>query len=157
MIAVQTLGIECERASIRAAAASDFESIVLAIVREAVNEGDFTVINEHVASDIVDISPQCLFTGGRRGLVEAIQVARYRMPDLIARVHEIRRADCNEVLVGLMLTGTYAGDNLAPTAHNGKTATWRQRHTWWFRGYQITAHRGEVDTAALYAALGPPY
>ncbi|GLZ36500.1 ester cyclase [Actinokineospora sp. NBRC 105648] len=137
--------------------AGDQVEIAVAFIRESVNEGDFTVLDEFAHPDIRDLSDVRVFDDGIPGLRFSIEAARRAMPDVYARILSARRTGTDTVETRLEFSGTYVGTNLAPSPRHGRRATWRQHHLWSFRGARASAHLGWIDRAALRAALGEPY
>ncbi|MGW5053054.1 ester cyclase [Actinokineospora sp. NPDC004072] len=127
--------------------------ITAAFIAEAVNEGDFTVLPEFAEPDIRDLSEPRVFADGLAGLRTRIAATRLRMPDLYARILDIRPADIGSVQLRLEFSGTYVGDPMAPTGRDGRIVRWRQHHLWFFRGDRACAHIGRVDRTAIDAAL----
>lgn len=142
------------RESARSAACVE---ITVAFFREAVNEGDFTVLDEFAHPDLRDMSEPRMFDDGPAGLRAAVVAARLAMPDLYARIRDVRPGDVGSVQVHLEFTGTYRAPNLAPDPRDGRRARWRQHHLWFFRGAMACAHLGRVESEAVRAGLGPRY
>ncbi|SDC52740.1 ester cyclase [Actinokineospora iranica] len=131
--------------------------IAVAFVKEAINEGDFAILDDFAHPDIRDLSDVRIFGDGINGLRLSIVAARRLMPDIYARIVAARRSGADTVETRLEFTGTYRGSNLAPTGRHGRQARWRQHHLWSFRGVKACAHLGWIDRAAVRAALGSPY
>ncbi|GGS57100.1 MULTISPECIES: ester cyclase [Actinokineospora] len=127
--------------------------ITAAFVAEAVNEGDFTVLTDFAEPHIRDLSEPRVFVDGIGGLRTRIAAARRRMPDLYARIRDIRPADIGSVQLCLAFSGTYVGDPMAPTDRDGRVLHWHQHHLWFFSGDRACAHLGRIDRAAIDAAL----
>lgn len=127
--------------------------ITVAFVVEAVNEGDFTVLDDLARPELRDLSEPRLFADGPAGLRAKVAAARRRMPDLHARIRDVRPGDMDSVQLGLEFSGTCTGDPIAPTDRDGRVARWRQRHLWFFRDGRACTHLGRVDRAAIDAAL----
>ncbi|MFC7617427.1 ester cyclase [Actinokineospora soli] len=127
--------------------------ITVAFIAEAVNEGDFTVLDDFAHPELRDLSEPRVFPDGPAGLRAKVEALRRRMPDLYARIRDVRPGDIDSVQVRLEFAGTYAGDPMAPTGHDGRVVRWGQRHLWFFRDGRASAHVGRVDRAAIAAAL----
>jgi predicted ester cyclase len=131
--------------------------ITAAFIAEALNEGDFTVLDDFAHPDIGDLSEPRIFRDGVAGLRAALTAVRTRMPDVFARISDIRPGDVGSVAVELDVTGTYAGDPMAPTARDGAAVRWTQYHLWFFQGDKACSHLGRVDRAAIERTLGPRF
>jgi predicted ester cyclase len=128
--------------------------ITVAFITEAVNEGDFAVLDDFAHPGLRDLSEPRIFADGPAGLAAKVAATRARMPDLYARVRDIRPGDSDSVQVALEFSGTYTGDPIAPTGRDGREVRWHQRHLWFFRDGLAIAHLGRVDRAAVASALG---
>ncbi|GAA2961804.1 ester cyclase [Actinokineospora diospyrosa] len=136
--------------------ASEQVDIAVAFIRETVNEGDYTVLDEFAHADIRDLSDVRVFDDGIAGLRFSVLTARRRMPDIHARILSARHTGTDTVETRLEFSGTYLGPNLAPSQRDGRSARWCQHHLWSFRGPLARAHLGWVDRRGLRAALGDP-
>ena len=128
--------------------------ITVAFIAEAVNEGDFAVIDDFAHPGLRDLSEPRIFADGPAGLAAKVAATRTRLPDLYARVRDIRPGESDSVRLSLEFSGTYAGDPMAPTGREGREVRWHQRHLWFFRDGLAIAHLGQVDRAAVAAVLG---
>jgi hypothetical protein len=124
--------------------------LVVAFVTEAVNEDDYTVVDEFLAPDVRDRSVTRLFADGRAGVIEALRQARRTWPDLYARILTMRvlatSAASTTIRIDLELTGTRAGRNLAPHPLDQVTVRWRQWHALTFVDGLVRDHHGWVDS-----------
>jgi len=135
----------------------DRAALVAAFFREAVNEGDLTILSEFAHPGLRDLSDDRLFEDGIEGLRFAVEHARRAMPDIYGRILCIKHTAADIVEIDLGFTATYTGSPLAPSGRQGLPARWRQRHSWSFLGSRVNAHRGYIDRATLRATLGDPY
>lgn len=129
--------------------------ITVTFLVEAVNEGDFTVLDDFAHPELRDLSEPRVFPDGPAGLRAKIEATRRRMPDLYGRLRDVRPGDLDSVQVSLEFSGTYHGDPIAPTGRDGRVVRWHQRHLWFFRDGRACTHLGRVDRAAIDAALSP--
>ena len=127
--------------------------ITVAFITEAVNEGDFAVLRDFAHPELRDLSEPRVFDDGPAGLRAKVEALRRRMPDLYARIRDVRPGDIDSVQVRLEFDGTYTGDPMAPTGRDGRVVRWHQQHLWFFRDGRASAHLGRVDRAAIDAAL----
>lgn len=133
--------------------ASACVEVTAAFIAEAVNEGDFTVLGDFAHPGVSDLSQPRIFADGAAGLRARVEAARRRMPDLYARIRDIRPGDVGTVRVRLEFSGTYFGDPIAPTGRDGRVVRWCQEHLWFFRDERACSHLGRIDRAAIDAVL----
>jgi len=120
--------------------------IAFALVVEALNEGDYTIIRECVADDVVDLSEQRMFRDGRAGLIAALDDVRTTWPDVYGKVTSLDvLADADgrtAVEVAVATSGTREHANLHPHARDGERVHWRHRHVLVLEDGVVRRHHG---------------
>lgn len=122
--------------------------LALALFLEAVNEGDFAVVDALFTEDVRDLSAPKMFRDGRAGVRAAITDLRRAFPDLHAKVTAIEtlhgRAGATAVAVAVTFTGTRAPLNLQPHPLDGCPVRWQQNHVLVFEKGLVHRHHGWV-------------
>lgn len=120
--------------------------IALALVVEALNEGDYTVLHECVAEDVLDLSEHRMFRDGRAGLIAALDDVRTIWPDVYGKVTSLEVLDDEQgratVDLAVSSTGTRAHHNLHPHPGDGQRSRWRHRHVLVLEDGVVRRHHG---------------
>ncbi|TDP97751.1 nuclear transport factor 2 family protein [Labedaea rhizosphaerae] len=120
--------------------------IAFALVAEALNEGDYTIVRECVADDVVDLSEQRVFRDGRAGLIAAIDDVRTIWPDVFGRVTALDVLSDEDgrttVALAVTTTGTRAHRNLHPHPSAGQQQRWRHHHVLVLEDGLVRRHHG---------------
>jgi hydrogenase maturation factor len=121
-------------------------ALAFALVAEALNEGDYAVVHEGVAADVVDLSEQRMFRDGRAGLIAALVDVRTIWPDVFGKVTALDVLADEDgrttVEVAVTTTGTRAHGNLHPHPLAGHQQRWRHRHVLVLDNGVLRRHHG---------------
>lgn len=119
---------------------------------EVLNTGNFGLIDELMATDFVDHTPQPGVAPTREGLKQSLMALRSAFPDVRYTVEDA--VACGDQIVHrLQATGTMTGEfmGIAPT---GKSATWTEIHIGRGVNGRLTEHWSVIDQLGMLVQLG---
>lgn len=120
--------------------------IAFALVVEALNEGDYTIVRDCVADDVVDLSDERMFRDGQAGLIAALDDVRTIWPDVYGRVTSLAVLSEGDgwttVEVTVATTGTRGHSNLHPHPLAGQRSQWRHHHVLVIEDGVVRRHHG---------------
>jgi len=119
---------------------------------EVLNTGRFGVLDEILATNFVDHSPQPGVAPTREGLKESLSALKTAFPDVRYTIDDA--IVCGDQIVHrVSATGTMTGDLMGIPA-TGKRASWTEIHI--ARGVdgRLTEHWGLVDQLGMLVQLG---
>ena len=131
---------------------TDIKRTAERIPLEVLNNGDFGLLDELLAPEFVDRTPQPGVSPTREGLKQTLVGLKTAFPDLRYTIEDAIM--CNDQIVHrLSATGTMKGDFMGIPA-TGKQATWTEIHIG--RGVNgcLTEHWGLVDQLGMLVQLG---
>jgi predicted ester cyclase len=119
---------------------------------EVINTGNFGLLDELLATDYVDHTPQLGVAPTREGLKQSLRALKTAFPDVRYTI-ESSIACGDEVVHYLKATGTMTGEfmGIAPT---GKSATWTEIHIGRGVNGRLTEHWAIVDQLGMLVQLG---
>ena len=131
---------------------TDTTRMIDRIPLEVLNKGDFGLIDQIVATDFVEHSPQPGFAPTRDGLKQNLKALKTAFPDLHYTIDD-EVAEGDRVWQRITGHGTMKGDFQGMPA-SGKEATWSEIHIVRFADGKAVEHWGVVDQLAMLAQLG---
>ena len=131
---------------------TDTRKIIDRIPLEVLNNGNFGLIDEIVATDFVEHYPQPGVPPTREGLKQTLQALKTAFPDLRYTIEDsIESGD--KIVHRLTGTGTMKADYMGMPA-TGKRATWTEIHIGRVANGRLAEHWGLVDQLGLLVQLG---
>jgi predicted ester cyclase len=131
---------------------TDTRKIIDRIPLEVLNNGNFGLIDEIVATDFVEHYPQPGVPPTREGLKQTLQALKTAFPDLRYTIEDsIESGD--KIVHRLTGTGTMKADFMGMPA-TGKRATWTEIHIGRVANGRLTEHWGLVEQLSLHVQLG---
>jgi steroid delta-isomerase-like uncharacterized protein len=119
---------------------------------EVLNDSNFGLIDELVATDFVDRTPQAGVPATRDGFKQSVIALKKAFPDLRYAVEDnIESGD--KVVHRLSASGTMKGDFMGVPA-TGKRSTWTEIHVGRVANGRLTEHWGLVDQLGMLVQLG---
>jgi predicted ester cyclase len=119
---------------------------------EVLNNGNFGLLDELVATDFVEHSPQPGVPPTREGFKQTVIALKTAFPDLQYTIDDsIESGD--RIVHRLTGSGTMKGDFMGMPA-TGKRATWTEIHIGRVADGCLTEHWGLVDQLAMLVQLG---
>jgi predicted ester cyclase len=131
---------------------TDIKRTAERIPLEVLNQGKFELLDELLAPDFVQHTPQPGVPPTREGLKETLKGLKAAFPDLRYTVEDAFTCG-DQVVHRVSATGTMKGDFMGIPA-TGKQATWTEIHI--ARGVdgRLTEHWGIVDQLGMLVQLG---
>jgi predicted ester cyclase len=131
---------------------TDIKRTAERIPLEVLNEGKFELLDELLAPEFVDHSPQPGVPSTGEGLKQSAIGLRTAFPDLRYTIEDA--IVCGDQIVHrLSATGTMTGDFMGIPA-TGKQATWTEIHIGRGVNGRLTEHWGLVDQLGMLVQLG---
>ena len=131
---------------------TDTKRIVERIPLEVLNNGNFGLIDEIVATDFVEHYPQPGMPPTREGLKQTLKALKTAFPDLRYTIEDsIESGD--KIVHRVTGTGTMKADYMGMPA-TGKRATWTEIHIGRVANGRLAEHWGLVDQLGLLVQLG---
>ena len=131
---------------------TDIRKIVERIPLEVLNNDNFGLIDEIVATDFVEHYPQPGVPPTREGLKQTLKALKVAFPDLRYTIEDsIESGD--KIVHRLTGTGTMKADYMGMPA-TGKRATWTEIHIGRVANGRVAEHWGLVDQLGLLVQLG---
>jgi predicted ester cyclase len=119
---------------------------------EVINNGNFGLVDELLASEYVDHTPQPGFASTREGLKDSIKALKTAFPDVHYTIEN--SISCgNDIVHYLKATGTMTGEYLGMPA-TGKRAAWTEIHIGRGVNGRLTEHWAVVDQLGMLVQLG---
>ena len=119
---------------------------------EVLNNGDFGLIDQIVATDFVDRTPQPGVAPTREGLKQSLIALKKAFPDLRYTIDD--SIDTGDRIVHrLTASGTMKNDLMGIPA-TGQRATWTEIHIGRVVNGRLTEHWGLVDQFGMLVQLG---
>ena len=131
---------------------TDIKRTAERIPLEVLNTGNFGLIDELLAPEFVDHTPQPGVSPTREGLKTSAKALRVAFPDLRYSIDD-SIAYGDKIVHRLTATGTMTGEFLG-VAPTGKRATWTEIHIGRGVNGRMTEHWGLVDQLSLFVQLG---
>lgn len=131
---------------------TDIKRTAERIPLEVLNDGNFGLLDELVAPDFVDHSPQPGVPATREGLKQTLMGVKTAFPDLRYTIEDAIVCG-DQVVHRLSATGTMKGDFMGIPA-TGKRATWTEIHIGRGVDGRLTEHWGLVDLLGAFVQLG---
>ena len=119
---------------------------------EVLNNSNFGLINELVASDFVDHSAQFGVAPTREGFKESLIALKTAFPDLRYTIDDTIESG-DRIVHRLTARGTMKADYMGIQATN-RQATWNEIHIAQVVNGRLTEHWGIVDQLAMLVQLG---
>ena len=131
---------------------TDIKRTAERIPLEVLNTGNFGLLDELLAPDFIDHSPQPGVAPTREGLKESATALRSAFPDLRYTIEDAI-AYGDQIVHRLTATGTMTGDLMGMPA-TGKRATWSEIHIGRGVNGRMTEHWAVVDQLGMLVQLG---
>jgi predicted ester cyclase len=131
---------------------TDTRKIIDRIPLEVLNNGNFGLIDEIVATDFVEHDPQPGVPPTRAGLKQTLQALKTAFPDLHYTIEDSLESG-DKIVHRLTGTGTMKADYMGMPA-TGKRATWTEIHIGRVANGRLAEHWGLVDQLSLLVQLG---
>jgi predicted ester cyclase len=119
---------------------------------EVINTGNFGLLDELLATDYVDHTPQLGVAPTREGLKQSLRALKTAFPDVRYTI-ESSIACGDEVVHLLKATGTMTGEFMGIPA-TGKHAEWTEMHIGRGVNGRLTEHWSIVDQLGMLVQLG---
>jgi predicted ester cyclase len=119
---------------------------------EVINTGNFGLLDELLATDYVDHTPQLGVAPTREGLKQSLRALKTAFPDVRYTI-ESSIACGDEVVHLLKATGTMTGEFMGIPA-TGKHAEWSEMHIGRGVNGRLTEHWSIVDQLGMLVQLG---
>jgi predicted ester cyclase len=119
---------------------------------EVLNDSKFGLLDELLAPEFVDRSPQPGMPPTREGLKQSAMTLKTAFPDLHYVIEDAILSG-DRIVHRLTATGTMKGDFMGMPA-TGKRATWTEIHIGKGVNGRLTEHWGLVDQQAILTQLG---
>jgi predicted ester cyclase len=131
---------------------TETKTMVERIPLEVLNKGNFGLLDEILATNFVDHSPQPGVAPTREGLKQSAIALKKAFPDLRYTISD--SIECGDQIVHrLTASGTMKGDLMGIAATN-KPATWTEIHIGRVANGRVTEHWGLVDQLGMLVQLG---
>jgi predicted ester cyclase len=119
---------------------------------EVLNNGNFALLDELLAPEFVDHTPQPGIAPTREGITESMKALKAAFPDLRYSVDDAIVSG-EQAVHRLSATGTMTGEfmGIAPT---GKRASWTEIHIGRGVNGRLTEHWAVVDQLGMLVQLG---
>jgi steroid delta-isomerase-like uncharacterized protein len=131
---------------------TDIKRMIDRIPLEILNNGNFGLVDEIVATDFVEHAPQPGVPPTRAGLTQTLQALKTAFPDLRYTIEDSLESG-DKVVHRLTGTGTMKADYMGMPA-TGKRATWTEIHIGRVANGRLAEHWGLVDQLSLLVQLG---
>jgi len=131
---------------------TDIKRMIDRIPLEILNNGNFGLIDEIVATDFVEHDPQPGVPATRAGFKQTLQALKTAFPDLRYTIEDSLESG-DKVVHRLTGTGTMKADYMGMPA-TGKRATWTEIHIGRVANGRLAEHWGLVDQLGLLVQLG---
>jgi predicted ester cyclase len=119
---------------------------------EVLNNGNFGLLDELLAPEFVDHSPQPGMAPTREGITESMKALKAAFPDLRYSVDDAIVSG-EQVVHRLSATGTMTGEFMGIPA-TGKRASWTEIHIGRGVNGRLTEHWAVVDQLGMLVQLG---
>jgi predicted ester cyclase len=131
---------------------TDTKKMIERIPLEVLNNGNFGLLDELVATDFVDRSAQPGVSPTREGFKQSAIALKTAFPDLRYTVED--SIECGDRIVHrLTARGTMKSDFMGIPA-TGKSATWTEIHIGRVAGGRLIEHWSLVDQLGMLVQLG---
>jgi predicted ester cyclase len=131
---------------------TDIKRMIDRIPLEILNNGNFGLVDEIVATDFVEHAPQPGVPPTRAGLKQTLQALKTAFPDLHYTIEDSLESG-DKIVHRLTGTGTMKADYMGMPA-TGKRATWTEIHIGRVANGRLAEHWGLVDQLSLLVQLG---
>jgi predicted ester cyclase len=131
---------------------TDIKRMIDRIPLEVLNNSNFGLIDEIVATDFVEHDPQPGVPPTREGLKQTVQALKTAFPDLHYTIEDSLESG-DKIVHRLTGTGTMKADYMGMPA-TGKRATWTEIHIGRVANGRLAEHWGLVDQLSLLVQLG---
>jgi predicted ester cyclase len=131
---------------------TDIKRTAERIPLEVLNTGNFGLLDELLAPEFVDHTPQAGIAPTREGLKESSMALRNAFPDVRYSIDDAI-AYGDQIVHRLTATGTMTGEFMGIPA-TGKRATWTEIHIGRGVNGRLTEHWGLVDQLGMLVQLG---
>jgi steroid delta-isomerase-like uncharacterized protein len=119
---------------------------------EVLNNSNFGLIDELVATDFVDRTPQAGVSATRDGFKQSVIALKTAFPDLRYAIEDTIESG-DKIVHRLSASGTMKGDFMGVPA-TGKRSTWTEIHVARVANGRLTEHWGLVDQLGMLVQLG---
>ena len=130
---------------------TDIRRIASRIQLEVINEGNFDLLDELLATDFVDHTPRRGVPPTSAGLKKSITELKGAFPDVRYAIDDAFTCG-DQVVHRLSATGTMTGAFMGIPA-TGKSATWSEIHIGRVVNGRLTEHWGLVDQLGMLVQL----
>jgi predicted ester cyclase len=132
--------------------ATDTKKMIERIPLEVLNNGSFGLLDEIVATDFIEHSPQPGVAPTLEGFKQTAIALKTAFPDLHYVIED--SIECGDRIVHrLAASGTMKGDFMGMPA-TGKRATWTEIHIGRVANGRLVEHWGLVDQLSMLVQLG---
>jgi len=131
---------------------TDIKRTAERIPLEVLNDGKFALLDELLAPDFVERSPQPGVPPTREGLKQTLIALKTAFPDIRYTIDDAIESG-DKVVHRVSVTGTMTGDFLGIPA-TGKRAAWTEIHIGRGVNGRLTEHWGLVDQLGMLVQLG---
>ena len=131
---------------------TDIKRTAERIPLEVLNDGKFALLDELLAPDFVERSPQPGVPPTREGLKQTLIALKTAFPDIRYTIDDAIESG-DKVVHRVSVTGTMTGDFLGIPA-TGKRAAWTEIHIGRGVNGRLTEHWGIVDQLGMLVQLG---
>ena len=132
--------------------ALDVQTRLERIPLEVLNNGNFGLLDEIVATDFIEHSPQPGIAPTREGFKQTAIALKKAFPDLRYTIEDVIESG-DKIVHRLTATGTMKADFLGMPA-TGKQATWTEIHIGRIANGRLAEHWGIVDQLGMLVQLG---
>lgn len=131
---------------------TDTKRMIERIPLEVLNKGDFDLLDELVATDFVEHSPQPGVPPTREGFKQTLVGLKTAFPDLLYTIDDsIESGD--RIVHRVTASGTMKGDFMGIPA-TGKRATWSEIHIGRVANGRLAEHWALFDQLGMLVQLG---
>ena len=131
---------------------TETKKLIERIPLEVLNNGQFGLLDEIVATDFVDRTTQPGVPATREGFKQNLTALKTAFPDLHYTIDDsIENGD--RIVHRLTASGTMKGDFMGIPA-TGKRATWTEIHIGRVANGRLIEHWGLVDQLGMFVQLG---
>ena len=128
------------------------QKLIDRIPLEVLNNGQFGLVDDIVATNFVERTPQPGIPSTRQGLKQSLTALKAAFPDLHYTIDDVIESG-DRIVHRLTASGTMKGDFMGIPA-TGQRATWTEIHIGRVANGQLVEHWGLVDQLSMLVQLG---